>query len=318
MKKRTSRILWSFACIFLILGAIALASSAPGDFPEGATLSIPKGSTITDAANKLFDKGFIRSTALFKLYVSFLGNDTGVKTGNYFFGASESALRIAYRLVMGLGGVPQTKVTIPEGLASSDIARTIKRDIPAFDDKGFLKLARPLEGYLYPDTYFFDQFTAPGDAISALRINFNDHTAGIYSSKMIMNKVRTFKEILTMASLLEEEATSSADRRMIAGVLWKRLDIGMALQVDAPFFYIYGKVPSKLTAAEFATTSPYNLYKHAGLPPTPIDNPGVDAIVDAINPTPSKYLFFLSGTDGRTHFAETLEEHGRNIDKYLK
>ncbi|MDB5239318.1 MAG: aminodeoxychorismate lyase, protein [Candidatus Parcubacteria bacterium] len=307
-----------FALILIGIGIVAVGSAAPSEFPQGVTLSVKEGTSITDTAQKLFDNGMIKSTILFKAYVNILGKAGGVQTGNYFFGESESVLRIAYRLAKGLKGVPQIKVTIPEGLASPDVARAIKKDIPTFDDKAFLKLARPLEGYLFPDTYFFDKNTTPEDAIAAMRTNFDNRTKNISVPKELAgNSGITFKSVLTMASLVEEEATSSKDRRIIAGILWKRMANGMALQVDAPFFYILGKTSAQLTVRDLATSSPYNLYKHLGLPPGPIDNPGLDAIVDTINPTITPYWFFLSGTDGRTHFAADLDGHVANM-KYLK
>ncbi len=315
MNKRISLFVWLLGLAFIGAGIIALASAAPGDFPEGATLSIPKGSTVTDAANKLLDKGFIRSTTLFKAYMSLLGNDTGVIVGNYFFGESESALRIAYRLAKGLQGIPQVKVTIPEGLASPDIARAIKKEIPTFDDKGFLRLARPLEGSLYPDTYFFDKYTKPEDAIAAMRDNFDEHTKNIQIPRSLSGK--TFRDILIMASLVEEEAATSEDRRIIAGILWKRMEAGMPLQVDAPFFYIFGKTSAQLTVTDLATSSPYNLYKYRGLPPAPIDNPSIGSIMDTINASTTKYWFFLAGADGKVHFAETHDQHVANKFKYL-
>ncbi len=315
--KLTAIVLGLLAVVLIAVGVVTIGSTAPGNFPEGMTFSVAKGATVSEIADKLFLNDAIRSTTLFKVYTTLLSKAGGVKTGNYFFGASESALRIAYRMVVGELGVLQVKVTVPEGLASPDIARAIKKDIPTFDDKGFLKLARPLEGYLFPDTYFFDRNTTPEDAITAMRDNFDGRTKSVRAPKTFGGKSYAFKDILTMASLVEEEATSSADRRIIAGILWKRIANGMALQVDAPFFYILGKTSAQLTLKDLATSSPYNLYKNKGLPPAPIDNPGLDAIIDTINPTDTKYWFFLSGTDGVTHFAADLAGHVKNM-KYLK
>ncbi len=121
-----------------------------------------------------------------------------------------------------------------------------------------------------------------------------------------------------MASLVEEEASNSTDRRIIAGILWRRLAHNMPLQVDAPFYYIIGKGSSQLTLKDLSMDSPYNLYKHTGLPPRPIDNPGLDAIVDTITPTTTDYLYFLSGRDGKMHYASTFEGHVANKGKYLE
>ena len=301
--------------VVVLLIAVIVGSTAPGNFSVGGHVSIKKGASLTQTANLLKDQGFIRSTTLFKVYAVLLGYTKGVKAGNYFFADDQSALRIAYRVVKGQQGIPVVKVTIPEGLASSDIARLIKREIPTFDSVRFLILAKPLEGFLFPDTYFWDEFTTPEDVIAAMRSNFDDHTDSIAIPPELGGK--SFKEIVTMASLLEEEATSTLDRRIIAGILWKRIQAKMALQVDAPFFYILGKTSAQLTVADLATSSPYNLYKHTGLPPTPIDNPSLDAIVAAVHPIETKNWFFLAGSNGKTYYAENLAGHLANM-KYLK
>lgn len=121
-----------------------------------------------------------------------------------------------------------------------------------------------------------------------------------------------------MASLLEEEARTTETRKMVSGILWKRLSAGMPLQVDAVFPYIIGKNTFEITLKDLEFDSPYNTYKYKGLPPGPISNPGKDSILAAIYPTKSDYWFYLSDKNGLMHYAITFDEHKINKAKYLK
>ena len=129
---------------------------------------------------------------------------------------------------------------------------------------------------------------------------------------------RTLANIVTMASILEREATSTTDRRIIAGILWKRLDAGEPLQVDAPFFYILGTTSVALTVTDLATTSSYNTYNHTGLTPTPIGNPGLEALTDAVMPTTTTYWYYVSDKIGVIHYAVTYADQEVNQRKYVQ
>jgi UPF0755 protein len=128
---------------------------------------------------------------------------------------------------------------------------------------------------------------------------------------------RTLKDIITMSSIVEEEAVGLEDKRMVAGVLWKRLDKGMLLQVDPPFYYITGKT-SWVTYDDLKIDSPYNTYKYKGLPRGPISNPGIESIKATISPIKSDYYFYLTGRDGKMRYAITYDGHLANKNKYLK
>ncbi|MBI3075161.1 MAG: endolytic transglycosylase MltG, partial [Parcubacteria group bacterium] len=129
---------------------------------------------------------------------------------------------------------------------------------------------------------------------------------------------KNLHEILTMASLLEEEARAADTRRLIAGILWRRLKIGMPLQVDATFMYINGKNTFELTLEDLADdSSPYNTYTHKGLPPGPITNPGLDSIVAALYPKENPYLFYLADLSGTTYYSRTFDEHKEKKFRYL-
>jgi UPF0755 protein len=121
-----------------------------------------------------------------------------------------------------------------------------------------------------------------------------------------------------MASLIEEETATPEDRRIVSGILWKRLSSGMRLQVDATFAYTIGKGSLELTTEDLKSDSPYNTYRIYGLPPTPIVNPGLDAITAALHPTSSPYVYYLSDKNGVMHYSKTFEEHKLAKAKYLR
>jgi UPF0755 protein len=183
-----------------------------------------------------------------------------------------------------------------------------------FNKEEFLNLAKGREGYLFPDTYFVSGSVNPSEIIQMMENNF---TKKITSVPGIATSTHTLKDIITMASILEGEALPK-DRAVVAGILWKRLGMGMPLQVDSTFSYVNGKNTYELTLDDLKIDSPYNTYEHKGLPPGPISNPGLDAIISALTPTKTKYLYFLTEKDGTIHYAKTFEEHKRNKELYLK
>lgn len=301
--------------ISLLLFIIA-KSITPSDFVRGTIVRIKKDMTVSETAMLLQTKHVIRSQFMYKAYVKLLHDGKGVQAGSYLFDRPQSALRVAYRTAYGVDELQKVKVVIPEGSSSKNIAIIIKKAIPAFDDKKFLVDAHEYEGYLFPETYFFNPDVEPDEVISEMRDQFSEKISPLMEA--IGTSTHPLANIITMASLLEEEANNTTDRRLISGVLWNRISIGMLLQVDAPFYYIFGKASSQLTISDLATTSPYNTYKNKGLPAGPISNPGLDAIRAALYPTTSKYLFYLADRKGVTHYAVTHEQHVENKFKYLQ
>lgn len=197
-------------------------------------------------------------------------------------------------------------VTIPEGLTASQIGEILE-SAKLFSKDEFIKIAQKEEGYLFPDTYRFYKKAKPEDIVARMKENFNKKVTP-----------DTSREIIIMASMLEEEVQSMEDRKIVAGILWKRLDRGMGLNVDAALTYILGRASHELTVDDLKYDSPYNTYRYRGLPPTPISNPGLDTILAAANPTSSKYFYYLTDKEGRVHYAVTLEEHALNKRKYLR
>lgn len=305
------------SAIFIVgLVLIISKSITPSNFPSGKIVVIPPGTSISGAASLLSQNGIIRSVFTYKAYTLLLHDGKGVQAGSYLFDEPQSLLRVAYRTAYGIQGLEKIKVTIYEGSNSKEIAKLLANKIPDFDEKSFLALAKNQEGYLFPDTYYFNQNLTPKEAVNALISNFKNKITNIASTTL--DSKRSLEDIMIMASIVEEEENNTADRKLIAGILWKRIAAGMSLQVDAPFYYILNKASHQLTQADLATTSPYNTYNHKGLPPTPISNPGLDSIMAAANPEKSPYWFYLADSKGVTHYAETLDGHIANREKYLR
>ncbi len=315
---RSSRlvILVSALIALFLVGGMTALSVSPAGFPRGSIVRIPTDMTVGQAADLLADKGIVRSPFMYKAYVVLLHDGKGIQAGSYLFDEPQSALRVAYRMAYGKSDLHKIKVTIPEGSSSNEIATIIKRAIPDFDTESFISEARKAEGYLFPETYFFDPDVSPTEIVSAMKGQFDEKVGEIMGE--IASSTHALKDILVMASILEEEANNSEDRRMISGVLWKRIEIDMPLQVDAPFYYLFGKGSSQLTRDDLATSSPYNTYKNKGLPIGPISNPGIDAIRAALYPEIGEYLYYLADRTGVTHYAATHDEHVANKAKYLQ
>jgi len=168
---------------------------------------------------------------------------------------------------------------------------------------------------MFPDTYFFHPGQSTETILSVFDNNFRTKMFGV--QKQLAASGHTLDELVVMASILEKEASKTKDRQMIAGVLWHRIDIGMPLQVDAVFPYIIGKNTFELTTDDLKFDSPYNTYKYKGLPPGPIDNPGLDSIVAAATPIKTKYIYFLSDKNGIFHYATTYAQHMAYRKQYL-
>jgi UPF0755 protein len=227
-------------------------------------------------------------------------------------------LTVARRLAHGDFELIPVKVTIPEGSNTFQIADILAKKIPDFDKQAFLEDSQSKEGYLFPDTYFF----LPGEdslaIISTLESNFQKQISDPSVEQQITAYGKPLSDVVTMASLLEKEASDTKSRRIIAGILWHRISLGMPLQVDAVFPYILGKSSLQLSHADLKTNSPYNTYVNKGLPPGPITNPGMDSILAAVNPTKTDYLYYLSDNQGNFHYSVTYAGQLANQKKYLK
>lgn len=201
-------------------------------------------------------------------------------------------------------------VTIREGLTAVEISELLQSE-------GILKenetLPQELDGYLFPDTYEFFIPSLPEVVVKKMSDNFTKKVLPVVPEKFNLN------EILTKASLIEEEVPSELDREIVAGIIEKRLAVGERLHIDSTICYIKPQPCHPITAEDLNIDSHYNTYLYRGLPPGPISNPGLGAIYAAMNPKKSEYWFYISDPKtNKTIFAKTLEEQTANIHKYLK
>jgi UPF0755 protein len=298
-------------CLFGFAALYGALFAAPSGFPAGRIIDIPPGTTIGEAAALLKNRDAIQWPFLFSLAVR-AGADK-VVAGPYLLSSREDLLTLAFRVSHGQTGLEPVKVTLPEGLSTRQMGDILKKRLQDFDEDAFLTLAKPEEGYLFPDTYFFLPGVSPQDVIARLKANFDERTKALSDEIAAFGKPES--DIIIMASILEKEGRTPETRRTIAGILWKRLKLGMPLQVDAAFGYIFGKDTYSPSGADLDVDSPYNTYKYRGLPPGPIDNPGVESIEDAVTPIATPYLYYVTDKDGNIYYAKTLDQHIQNIKK---
>jgi UPF0755 protein len=299
-----SIIIWFLICIKI-----------PNNFPVNTIFHISKNTSISSISESLYNKNIISSKFIFKFAVILISKNKGILAGDYKFNESQNMFVIAQRMVRGDQGLPKVKVTIPEGTNVYDMAYIYMTKLTNFDAPHFVAVAKPYEGYLFPDTYYFLSNTSAEQIIREMRANFDKKINPLKDE--ITKYGRTLKDTITMASIVEEEAKGLEDKRMVAGVLWKRLDKGMLLQVDPPFYYITGKT-SGVIYDDLKIDSLYNTYKYKGLPKGPISNPGLESIQATISPIKSDYYFYLTGRDGKMRYASTYDGHLANKNTYLK
>ncbi|OJI08050.1 MAG: hypothetical protein COX02_01370 [Candidatus Vogelbacteria bacterium CG22_combo_CG10-13_8_21_14_all_37_9] len=314
--KRWEHLLIGISTVLIILGFLfILIISAKPLPPKGVKLEIKKGATLPAVSQALLDSNVIRSQALFNSLMRLSKSDRHIQTGIYLFTEPENLLRIIWQLRTGDFGVKLVKVTIPEGANNHEVGLILDKALPDFEIEVYKTVSLNLEGRLFPDTYFLSPLATTEQIVERLNDSYLEKIQPL--RMLIKQSGHTENEILTMASLLEEEAKDHEVRRMVAGILWKRLDQGMKLQVDAVFPFLINKNTFELTKKDLNYDSPYNTYKYKGLPPGPITNPGLDSIFAALTPKESDYLFYLSDKKGLMHYAVTYGEHLKNKKKYL-
>ena len=266
----------------------------PSAFKAGAIKTISVGESLRGLSRELKDEGYISSRLAFESFVIMYGGERHIMPGDYLFKTKLPVYELARRISFGKRGFEAIKVTIPEGWNRQEIASFLETKLPTFKSESFLDLTLGREGYLFPDTYFFFPTVLEEDVAESMEDNFEKKIAPIRIK--IKEAGKSEKDIITMASIIEREASGDTDREYISGILWKRLSIGMALQVDA-----------------WPET-----YKERGLPDHPIANPGLKAINAALFPKTTNYLYYLHAPDGSIHYARNFAEHKANKLRYLK
>lgn len=303
------RILCTLTIVVIL---IWLAFVRPPFAYHATIVTIPEGATTREAGELLQKAGVVVSSRAFSLLTRLLG---GAHYGAFSFAEPVTVIEAAWRVAHNDTQLPMIRVTVPEGASVREVGDILAGSLPGFDAAQFKALAAKDEGYLFPETYFFAAGASPREVRDAMRATFN--TKIVELAPDIASSTRSLAEVVTMASLLEKEARTYETRQIIAGILWKRLDLGMPLQVDAVFGYILERDTFSPTFTQLATDSPYNTYTNKGLPPGPIGNPGLEALKAALHPVKTPYLYYLTGSDGVMHYATTFAEHVANR-KYLK
>lgn len=305
-----------FVLVILVFGAVwfyknSLSVSQTENF---SYFVIEKGTSATQVGNKLQSEGLIKSALEFKIYLQFTGQTAKLQAGEFKLSPSFTLFETVDSLFKG---PTELWVTIPEGLRREEIAAKFVMALnkePSFTDE-FLITSDGKEGHLFPDTYLFPRDASASTIVKKMTDTFDTKIKGIKN-----NSGLTFEQVIVLASILERETKTDAERPVVAGILINRLNAGMPLQVDATVQYAVGTSKNwwpVLTLNDLSIESSYNTYKNQGLPPTPIANPGISSIKGALNPTSNDYWYYIHDNSGKIHYAKTLAEHNANVSKYL-
>ena len=326
------------------------------DSKQYVTVQIPEGSNVQEIGKTLEDAGLIKHGLVFSLYAKYK-NYADLKSGYYNLQKSMSTEDIIHELQKGGTAEAQEPVlatlTIPEGYTIDQMAQAVgqlqgdfKEPLTAdaflakVQDDSFISqevakypslleslptkesgVRYRLEGFLFPATYSIKDSTTIESLIDEMLAAMDKTLAPHYST--IKSKNLTVNELLTIASLVEKEGANTDDRKLIAGVFYNRLNLGMPLQSNIAILYAQGKLGQKISLADDAgidtsINSPYNVYTNLGLMPGPVDSPSLDAIESSINQTKSENLYFVADvTDGKVYYASNKEEHDRNVADHV-
>ena len=275
-------------------------------------------------ATELNKAGVIRSPRAFLLW-HYVAKPKSLKAGEYLFDKSANAIQVHKRLIRG--DVYEHTVTIPEGFNMFDVAAAV--EAAGLGSRGdFLGVARSsasmvkdidpeatsLEGYLFPDTYQFTRTQSMQDIAAVMVRHFRQEAKSIGLTGDV-------HLIVTMASIVEKETAVPSERPEVASVYYNRLEKRIALDADPSVIYaalLAGEYEGALHHATLQIDSPYNTYRRAGLPPGPIANPGRDALIAAMHPAQTDFLYFVSDNQGHHKFARSLDEHNRNVAAYRR
>ncbi len=293
--------------------AFVLLIAPPNNFKEPSTVEIEEGKSLSDIAEKMHEEHIIRSPFWFRAFVILYQGERRVPAGQYYFNSPEPVYQIARRVSDGDFGMKPLRATIIEGWNLYHIADYLEERFVMFDRDLFFSIVK--EGYLAPDTYFFFPLSTTEQLVEKMSKNF-DLKMGKIKEEMVID--RPLEDILIMASILEAEANTVESKRKVSDILWRRLEADMPLQVDATFIYINNKNTYQLTLDDLQIDNPYNTYKFTGLPPTPINNPSINAIKAAIDPLENPYWYFLSDLSGNMYYGRDFDEHQYNRANYLR
>ncbi|MDO7488067.1 endolytic transglycosylase MltG [Peribacillus frigoritolerans] len=344
-------IMITIASLILLIGIVGLvgflyinSAMKPVD-PDDDTIKkvkIPIGSSVNGISTLLEEQGIIKDARVFKYYIKFR-NESGFQAGEYKLSPSMPIEDIVTSIKTGkLMKEAAMKITIPEGKQLTQIADIIavktgedpKKVFKKLNDKKFVnsmqekfpqlltseieneKVLYPLEGYLFPATYDFYEEKPTLESIVIEMLKKTEETLQAYESQMNKNDY-SVHEMLTFASLVEEEATAQVDRGKIASVFYNRIEEDMPLQTDPTVLYAKGSHKSRVYYKDLEVKSPYNTYKNKGLPPGPIANAGTTSIDAVLKPEKTDYLYFLATPEGEVLYSKTLDDHNNKKAEHI-
>jgi UPF0755 protein len=311
----------------LIVGAgvgYARAYFSDGTVGGTVTVVVKEGSTLRGIAQQLEETGVVKHARAFEIRADADGYATKFMPGTYTFRVNEPYESLVAKLLQGTKA-DTIKVSIPEGTTLRQAATIVHDAVTAIPERAYIKVARDdpppfklqgykkgttLEGMLFPATY--DVLPKKASAYEFVKTQLA--TFDSYFAKVDMKRASaanlTEYDVVIIASMIDREAQAPSERPVVAAVIWNRLRKGMLLQIDATVQYALGKTKPVLTYDDLKIDSPYNTYRHLGLPPTPISNPGLAALKAAANPSDDKYLYYVARNDGtgRHYFSTTYEQ----------
>lgn len=305
-------------CLFFISFYLIVSNlnQSPVTFPVNQPVVIEQGTEVKSITHILKEADVVKSETLLYYALLFFYEPKDVKASTYIFDKPLTTMEVAQRLTQGDFDTGLVRFTHFEGERVTQLARRADEVLPLFDAEVFISNAEPLEGRLFPETYFVPPTYTSADLQKLMTDTFDDEIMKIQT--LIDAQELSLDEIVILASVIEREANSPESQKMVAGILQNRLAIDMPLQTDASIEYILDKPLSELTPDDLKIDSPYNTYLNKGLPPTPIGNPGLTAIMAVLEPTLSDYYYYITGNDGEFYYAKTYNEHLINIKKYLR
>ncbi|MCA6286058.1 endolytic transglycosylase MltG [Phenylobacterium sp.] len=314
---RRSRILLAGAAIAVVVTGLfgVLAAVGPGPPARSGAFTevqLPRGAGVTGVAANLKAAGVIRSEMVFQVLARLTGAGRSLKAGEYAIPSRASAISILADLEAGRTIV--RKVTLPEGLTSAMVVRELQA-VPWLT--GDVQV--PEEGTLLPETYRAERGDSRQSVLDRMRTEQQSLLDRLWASRVPGLPLATPQEAVILASIVEKETGVRDERRRVAGVFINRLRMGMRLQSDPTVIYAVSRgepLGRGIRASELASRSPWNTYAHAGLPPTPIANPGRASLEAVLNPLETREIFFVADGTGGHAFAETLEAHNANVARW--
>ena len=296
-----------FLILIFIVGYVLM--QPPREFST-EPVTIEPGTSALEISKQLEEQNVVRSFTLLYITLLTLYEPSDLKAGMYVFDEPSTVFDVANTLANTVPQEDAIKVTFPEGFTHFEYNELVPEAFATTTD------LTEYEGTLFPDTYFIPTSYSSQDVLSLLQETQTERLQPLQEAIAASNF--TEEEVLILASIIEREANDETSMRLVSGILQTRLAIGMALQVDASVAYGLGKPGTQLTRTDIETDGPFNTYTRPGLPPTAIANPGLQAIEAVLNPTPSDYLYYITGNDGNFYYAETLDQHNDNIARYLR